>query len=652
MINLIHLPISQIRYNNSEVVLMRLDRVNIYDTHTNCIEYTVDNYDSSLHYFNSSSLLNSKDPYEYYCAGLPRIYSDVSTYTYDGYDMINIIKNDGTSTEDTATKIHEVSKVILTYPETTHSIKFYGGYSTATKGNCNPMIQNVLYCNTSKVTDMSYMFYNCTGLRYVNTNNWDTSKVTDMSYMFYNCIYLASLDVNHWNTCNVTTMRSMFNGCQSLRELNLSKLNTSNVTDMRSMFCNCIDLTSLDLSNFNINNVTNITSMFDNCNNLTSLDTSNWNTGKVVNMCRVFRECNGLTSLDISHWNTSQVTDMSYMFYACNNLRELDLSTFDTSQVTDTINMFYTCRKLATLDLSSWDLSKTTSTSGMFSYCSSLRIIKLNDCSNGTIEKIITSAGFPVDNSGTIYCKKTESIDKGLEAPGNWKFSFVDIPEEPEEPEEPEVPEEPENIPLYNLGQFMDGEEFIEVTTMVNKSHDNLSYMFYGCVNLVSVNTEDWDTSNVTNMEYMFNHCELLPELSIGNWDTSNVTNMYSMFSGCYKLTELYLSNWDLSSIKSSLDGGLKNMFNGCSSLQSLDLSSWDLSHLDYSAFSYMFNGCNSLCELHLDNCNNDTIYYITSYLPRIDIGKSRTIYCKKSESEDKGLTAPSPWVFSFVPED
>ena len=41
------------------------------------------------------------------------------------------------------------------------------------------------------------------------------TNVTDMSYMFYECSSLSSLpDISKWNTSNVTDMGGMFTGCK------------------------------------------------------------------------------------------------------------------------------------------------------------------------------------------------------------------------------------------------------------------------------------------------------------------------------------------------------------------------------------------------------------------------------------------------------
>ena len=123
-------------------------------------------------------------------------------------------------------------------------------------------VQGIQYLNTSEVTTMAGMFWECTTLPAVDVSGFDTHNVTDMSSMFAECYELNGLDVRDWNT--------------------------SKVTDMSWLFCNCSELTSLDVSHFNTANVTNMQYMFDGCS--------------------------GLTSLDVSYFNTAKVTDMGYMF--------------------------------------------------------------------------------------------------------------------------------------------------------------------------------------------------------------------------------------------------------------------------------------------------------------------------------------------------
>ena len=95
-------------------------------------------------------------------------------------------------------------------------------------------------------------FYNLTGLTTITgIGNLNTSSVTTMWMMFYNCP-LSAIDVSGFNTANVTTMGYMFYGCSNLKEVDVSGFNTSKVNNMDAMFFKCTSLTSLDISNFTL----------------------------------------------------------------------------------------------------------------------------------------------------------------------------------------------------------------------------------------------------------------------------------------------------------------------------------------------------------------------------------------------------------------
>lgn len=214
--------------------------------------------------------------------------------------------------------------------------------------------------------------------------------------------------------------------------------------------------------------------------------------------------------------------------------------------------------------------------------------------------------------------------------------------------------------------------------------------IFANCYALRKLNVRRLDVSGMTDMSAMFRNCNSLTALDLSDWDVSNVGTMSYMFRNCNSLTSIGdLSKWDTSKVYGS--GGFKYMFYGCSSLEELDLSSFvvnpeelqgsslslegmfgdctslrklDLSNfvttedIPYTFIRNTFSNCNNLRELRLDNCCHKFINDILSTtfdgkLPdNIIEGVTKTIYCKKSESEDKGLQAPDPWVFSFVPED
>ena len=240
--------------------------------------------------------------------------------------------------------------------------------------------------DTSKVTNMQFMFHGISRLTTLNLSNFDTSKVTDMEGMFWDMYNLTTLNISSFNTSQVTDMRHMFDWMLNLTTLNLSNFNTSKVMDMQSMFSGMSSLTTLNLSNFDTSKVTSMHHMFYKMSSLTSLNLSNFDTSKVTDMQYMFSEMRNLTTLNISSFNTSQVTDMRHMFYSMSSLTSLNLSNFDTSKVTDMSYMFYSTVNLTSLNLSNFDTSKVTDMSYMFYSTVNLTSLNLSnfDTSNVT----------------------------------------------------------------------------------------------------------------------------------------------------------------------------------------------------------------------------------------------------------------------------
>ena len=59
-----------------------------------------------------------------------------------------------------------------------------------------------------------------------------------------------------------------------------------------------------------------------------------------------------------------------------------------------------------------------------------------------------------------------------------------------------------------------------------------MSYMFYNCSSLTSLNLSNFYTYNVQNMSYMFYNCCSLTSLNLSNFNAYNADNMSRMFSG------------------------------------------------------------------------------------------------------------------------
>ena len=95
----------------------------------------------------------------------------------------------------------------------------------------------------------------------------------------------------------------------------------------------------------------------------------------------------------------------------------------------------------------------------------------------------------------------------------------------------------------------------------------DMSYMFYECRTLTSLDLSSFNTSAVTNMSSMFSSCSALTSLDLSSFNTSAVTNMSSMFYFCSGLTSFDLSSFDTSAVTN-----MSGMFSECSALTSLIL--------------------------------------------------------------------------------
>ena len=263
----------------------------------------------------------------YFSGGIPRVKYADGTLTFFLTSKETLGENEygiygGLGTPDWVFNNANVTKVV-----------FDPAFANARPTNCKEWfqgcvkltsIEGIEYLNTSQVTDMHNMFYNCFNLQTTDFSGFDTRKVKDMSNMFYNCGSLKSLDISNFNTSEVTDMRHMFYHCIGLKSLDLSHFNTSKVSNMISMFELCFNLSSVNLSGWDTRNVGSMNHMFERCNSLKTLDLSGFDTReKTCSMYDMFNTCNGLTTIFVSDKfavGTSGTGDDT-MFLGCTKLK-------------------------------------------------------------------------------------------------------------------------------------------------------------------------------------------------------------------------------------------------------------------------------------------------------------------------------------------
>ena len=189
-----------------------------------------------------------------------------------------------------------------------------------------------------------------------------------------------------------------------------------------------------DYISLRTNNHTNYQYLFCSYNgdSLDAFELDTWDTSNVTTMSRMFSICD-VKDYNLSNWDFSKVTDTSSMFNYSDAVN-IDLSNWTVNPGLRYYNMgqmFMGCSNLETLDirnLNITDCNSNPTTVNAFSDCSKLHTLRLDNCPNDTINKIITSTGFPTGlvNGATrkLYCKQANA--EGLTLPDGWEFVYVD----------------------------------------------------------------------------------------------------------------------------------------------------------------------------------------------------------------------------------
>ena len=333
-------------------------------------------------------------------------------------------------------------------------------------------------------------------------------------------------DLKYLNTEQVTNMSYMFSDCSALTSLDLSNFNTAKVRDMSYMFDRCSALSSLDLSNFNTAIVTNMSYMFFNCANLSSLDLSNFNTAIVSDMSVMFCGCQKLSSLDLSNFYTKEVRDMSYMFSRCSALTTIYASDkFVTSKVQSGISMFSACKNLKGTILNYKD-SKTDHTyanSGTNGYFTP--VFEYAEFNEGT--------GTLTFRRGLSKPKGAYALNLEASEPGWWSTHRYEIKKVVFEASFANARPTSCYYWFCNCSELTDIEGIENLNT---ENVTNMRGMFFNCPNLSSLDLTNFSTGNVTDMNSMFGYCQL-SSLDLTSFNTANVTNMYMMFISCQNLS-------------------------------------------------------------------------------------------------------------------
>lgn len=414
--------------------------------------------------------------------------------------------------------------------------------------------------DTSKVVDMSYMFYNCMSLEELDLGMFNTSNVLNMSHMFHKCSNLTKVIIRSFNAPKVTNLENMFRDCSSLVQLKFGLFSAESVLSTACMFKGCSKLQIADLSPFYPRNVENMREMFSGCGLLSSLDLSGFVTNDNTKVEAIFEQCQNLSLFLYTEQNINRVQHihkkLPKMCQIVTKNRYNERSNFTALLNADwefiemeinqkpTIHIKYRHKNTTLIDDKTFHIFEELhkyydhiSFSEMFYGCNMLQ-----------------SINFPPNFDTSRVINMTSMFHKCS--------SLTSL-----------------NLSMFNTSN---------VSSMVN--------MFCKCGKLTKLDLHNFDTGNVVDMTGMFKLCSSLIDLNIP-FNTTKVTSFSNMFEYCSSLTVLLLTSFNTSHVKN-----MNSMFKFCYNLQLIDLTSFDTSKLQST--DMMFTGCKKLKTI-LYSANN-----------------------------------------------
>ncbi len=464
----------------------------------------------------------------------------------------------------------------------------------------------------SQVTDMSYMFANCSNFN-GNIASWNTSTITNMSNMFRGASTFNQ-SIASWNTAAVTNMSNMFYSASAFNQ-NIGSWNTSAVTDMSNMFFFATSFNQ-NIGSWNTSVVADVSSMFQGATAFNQ-NLDNWNTAAVTDMSSMFQNATAFNG-NIGSWNTESVTDMRGMFHNASAFNQ-NIGSWNTAAVTTMSSMFYNATAF-NQSLRDWNIANVTDMTNMLSnsgvgrsnydatligwerqpvqqnvnlgavgrkYCSgtSARNSLINhysstwtiigdevECDVAFITTWVTDNGqINLPTRGTNYDITWTNLTHAGQGNGsatrissdNYLITGLTNGDTYE-------------ISIKNgLASFYmnGGSEKLKLRTVEqwgNIAWRTMAGMFEGSENMTYNATDIPNFSAVTSMSLggMFRGC-INFNGDIGNWNTENVTDMHYMFIDCTSFNQ-NIGSWNTARVSS-----MELMFKGCTNFNQ-DIGNWN----------------------------------------------------------------------------
>ena len=524
--------------------------------------------------------------------------------------------------------LHRGSKLEIYYLSDSLSLQNY--FSAAKDTNMKNLVSVYLSnLNATVSNNLDNLFYGCDSLKTViNLNDIKTLPIVNMSYMFYNCSSLEFIDLSIFDTSLVQNMISLFQNCKSLKYLDISHFNLGSLKDnnnIKNMF--------RDVDNLNYINVYNVqdpNKLLLNYNYQKKLfskvpqlivcqkeDNKVISHVNITNKCCYYEinsnSCNDNNFITIYYGNDVEYTSfendcrLKGIDYIINGDSNTKLSSKDArltikkgskleihfSYPLDSLEDYFSpsydpnMKYLVSVDLSNFNTSILTNMKSTFADCEQLETVDLYNFKGASI----INMNFLFSN-----CVSLKSID----------FSYL----------------YPFSVAYMNsMFSGCISLESIKFSSTEFTSLINLEEIFEGCSSLKSIDLSKFITTSVINMEYMFFGCTSLKYLDISNFNMKNVIYAVSMFENTESLKYInlynakdynsYISQSELNNLKKLPVCQKEQILTKDDVINKCCKYNITTEQCDYTNYLEIYYGENAIYEYDFKNCSRKDIDYI-----------------------------------------
>ena len=163
-----------------------------------------------------------------------------------------------------------------------------------------------------------------------------------------------------------------------------------------------------------------------------------------------------------------------------------------------------------------------------------------------------------------------------------------------------------------------------EITLVWDSTLDDLSFMFNGLHNIISVEIQNMFAQNCI-LSYMFSNCINLENVIIKdcNQEENAIKDIQGMFYNCISLTNFSFNYLYLDSIGKTIINdhesclynniNMSYMFYNCTKLATINMGSNSIQNIN--DMNHMFYNCNSLSSINLKNIKTGELYSNLSFM-------------------------------------